>query len=59
MDDWGDGFIWGFPIGLIFVWIVTFENLRVAGKLVMEGNATDYVEQRGKTSGFHFVPPKE
>ena len=34
---------------------VTFENLQIAGTLVTEANASAYVVQRGKTSGFRFV----
>lgn len=36
---------------------VTFENLQIAGTLVTEANASTYVVQRGKTSGFRFVTP--
>jgi len=34
---------------------VTFENLRIAGTLVTEGNASNHVVQHGKTSGFRFT----
>ena len=33
---------------------VTFENFRVAGELVTDKNASEYIVQRGKTSGFRF-----
>ncbi len=33
---------------------VTFENFRVAGELVTDKNASKYVVQRGKTSGFRY-----
>jgi hypothetical protein len=35
---------------------ITFENLQIAGILVTESNASSYIVQRGKTSGFHFTP---
>lgn len=33
---------------------VTFQNLRLGGELVTEANASEYIVQRGKTSGFRF-----
>jgi hypothetical protein len=34
---------------------VTFENLQIAGETVTEANASAYILQRGKTSGFRFL----
>ena len=33
---------------------VTFDNLKVGGSLVTPANASTYIVQRGKTSGFRF-----
>jgi len=38
---------------------VTFENLQVGSNSVTTANATNYVVQRGKTSGFRFISPAD